>query len=135
MKQLTYVSSATDEMNEDQLIHLLDRSRVSNQGYGITGLLLYQNGNIMQVIEGASSEVDILFKKIKIDVRHKGIIILLEEKVDKRDFSEWTMGYRNVTKDNIEGFSDFFAKEKSKDEEKIIAGRAKKLLLGFRKRI
>ncbi|MFK7815504.1 MAG: BLUF domain-containing protein [Gammaproteobacteria bacterium] len=135
MKQLTYVSSASDKMNEEQLINLLDRARTYNQQHGITGLLLYQEGNIIQVIEGGDSEVDTLFDKIKIDTRHKGIIVLLEEEVGKRFFPEWTMGYHNVTKDHIEGFSDFFVSDKSEDEEKIIAGRAKKLLLGFRERI
>lgn len=135
MKQLTYVSSASDEMDEGQLINLLDKARAFNQQHGITGLLLYQKRNIIQVIEGGDSEVDALFNKIKIDIRRKGIIVLLEEEVGKRFFSEWAIGYRNVIKDHTEGFSDFFEHDKSKDEEKIIAGRAKKLLHGFKERI
>lgn len=135
MKQLIYVSSASGQMSDDQLIKLLEKARIFNKEKCLTGLLLYQNGNFMQVLEGEDPEVNELYDKIKIDRRHKGLIVILEEEVDKRYFPDWSMGFRNVTNDNIEGFSDYFIKGKSKDEEAIIAGNAKKLLSGFRDRV
>ena len=54
---VAYVSSATHLMTEDELAAILDVSRERNARDGITGLLLYSDGDFIQVLEGPEAPV------------------------------------------------------------------------------
>jgi len=99
---IVYVSTATRLMSDDELEELLEITHSNNALNNITGMLLYQDGNFMQLIEGRKASVDELYKKIKIDSRHQGIITLLEQPTDERLFSEWTMSFRNLRNLSLE---------------------------------
>ena len=70
---LVYVSAASKPFSEEELLELLEASRLHNEGKNITGLLLYCEGQFIQVLEGARSDVDSLFERICVDTRHKAV--------------------------------------------------------------
>ena len=110
MIQLVYVSSAVSRFDDGSLMKLLDVSRRNNEAVGITGLLLYRDGNFMQVIEGEREVVLALHRRIEADLRHHGLITMISQEIAQRDFSQWSMGFRNMTDPALEqmpGFSDF----------------------------
>ena len=50
-----------------------------------------------------------IYNKINKDRRHKGVITLLRRKINKRDFGNWSMGFReidDVDRDRLDGFND-----------------------------
>lgn len=109
---LIYASSAVKRMRQEELIAILEKSRVNNEKRNITGMLLYKDGNFMQVLEGEDAAVTELYSIIAKDPRHTPQLILKRE-VSKRTFSEWEMGFINledVDKKQIAGFSDFLEK-------------------------
>ena len=65
--------------------------------------MIYASGYFLQLLEGSAESVDILYRKIEKDVRHKGTKLLLESTVDedRRLFDKWFMTSFNVdtTKD------------------------------------
>jgi hypothetical protein len=81
LSQIIYVSSSEGLMSEFELRELLTSIRPNNVKHEITGMLIYQDGNIMQVIEGEQHNIDQLYKNIALDNRHTGIIKLLQEKI------------------------------------------------------
>ena len=91
---LVYVSSATGQFAEADLPNLLRQSRLKNRRLGVTGLLLYEGGNFIQVLEGAPAAVDGLYETIERDPRHHRTIVLLRERIDRRRFPNWAMGFR-----------------------------------------
>jgi hypothetical protein len=91
-----YASSASHLMSADELVHLLRQSRENNTPREITGMLLYSDGNFLQVLEGPDAAVDRLLKTIERDSRHKGMMELLRGELTERQFAEWSMGFRNV---------------------------------------
>lgn len=93
---IVYVSSATVELPLAALDAILRASRIENARCGITGLLLYSGGNFMQAIEGPAEATESLYGKIRRDCRHKGIITLLHEKVERRQFGNWSMGFKAI---------------------------------------
>ena len=93
---LIYVSSARKELPKAALLKLLESGRERNERDGITGLLLYKNGNIMQVLEGEKDNVMNLFCRIERDRRHRGVIVLLKRDIEQRCFGDWTMGFRDM---------------------------------------
>ncbi len=54
---LVYVSSATRPFSGEDLRALLETCRKDNAELGVTGMLLYKDGNFMQVLEGDEDAV------------------------------------------------------------------------------
>ena len=111
MFSLTYVSSAVDLFSRDSLHELLRKSRRANEAAGISGLLLYRDGNFMQVLEGEPAAVQQTFRKIESDARHRGILVLLQQDdLTNRQFEGWSMAFRDLTAAStraLPGFDEF----------------------------
>jgi hypothetical protein len=110
MLQLAYVSSAKSPFSEAQLVALLTKSRANNEAAGVTGLLLYRDGNFIQAIEGEREAVTALHRKIATDPRHHGLITMYTREVEAREFAQWSMGFRNLADPSVlelPGYSTF----------------------------
>ena len=113
MKQIVYVSQAERPFTTDELSSLLEHSRANNADDGITGLLIYRfnpdygRGNFIQVLEGLDDKIDDVWRRISNDTRHHTIIVVEEGPIDARMFSAWTMGFKNVAAEDLEGFEGF----------------------------
>ncbi len=108
--QLVYVSSATRLFSPPDLLALLEQSRRNNSRVGITGMLLYREGNFMQVLEGDPAAVLETHQRIVKDLRHHGLITLKNGRVAARSFAQWSMAFRNLEladSAEIPGYSDF----------------------------
>ena len=113
---------------------MLQKSTHRNTKAGITGLLLYKEGSFMQVLEGEEKPVKALFSKISHDPRHRNIITLIQERIEKREFAEAAMAFRDLeTGEKPSGYSDFLNRPLNGDEDAKDASKAKKLLLTFKK--
>jgi hypothetical protein len=129
---LIYTSAATSEISEDELQKILKSARHNNTTIGITGILLYENGSFLQVLEGSKAAVQAFYNEIARDPRHSDIKILVEEPISKRDFGDWTMGYVGLTREQlqeVEGLNDFYNEGKCYVD--MGAGRAKAILTAF----
>jgi hypothetical protein len=107
---LVYVSAATELFSKEQLIALLKESSVRNARNGITGMLLYKDGNIIQALEGPEHAVTALFDQIKKDPRHKSVGVILKKPIPKRNFPDWSMAFRDLNSPELRdlpGYSDF----------------------------
>ena len=97
-------------------------------------MLLYDSGSFFQVLEGRSKVVTSLLEKIQQDKRHNRVVKIIHEDIIERDFSQWTMGYSGITREdlkNIEGLNDFF--QTNHHYTDLDEGRAKTLLKAFKK--
>lgn len=96
MHSLVYVSTATSLLSKEDLVKLLTKSMEKNRRLNVTGMLLYKEGNFLQLIEGECKVVTALFDEIKVDPRHYDAIVLLNEETGTRLFADWSMGFRNL---------------------------------------
>lgn len=96
LHHLVYQSTATTAMSEKDLEALLTQSRAWNQAHALTGVLLYSHGDIMQVLEGTEEEVRYIFQRIEQDNRHYRVTKLSDGPIAKRNFSQWSMGFKAV---------------------------------------
>jgi len=94
--QIVYISTATKALSRDDLRDLLRGSHERNNRAGITGLLLYKDGQFMQALEGEESTVMALYSKINRDPRHHHVITLLHEQIQERQFPESLMAFRDL---------------------------------------
>ena len=93
LQQLVYQSKATVPFSVAQLEQLLRPWRAHNQGQHISGLLLYGDDDIVQVIEGPVEVVHTLYQTIAVDSRHYDVVILADGPIQERAFAEWSMGF------------------------------------------
>ena len=101
MHKIIYFSSATKPLKEEEINLLLVKAHHYNFEKGITGVLLYLEGDFLQVLEGRKIDVDNLFHKIKKDSRHKLIITIFDQEIKKRQFLEWSMGFHSCTYEKL----------------------------------
>ena len=96
MYRIIYLSSATKMMSELELNKLLEQSRIKNKALDITGVLLYFDGDFMQVIEGDETNVKNLYQSIVRDDRHRSVICVFSDHIEDRQFAEWSMGFNKT---------------------------------------
>lgn len=90
--RLIYASRAVD-VNAVELDSLLKASHRNNRLCNISGMLLFDHGAFLQLLEGPRSAVTQQFMKISMDTRHSKIELIHCGTVDSRLFGEWSMNY------------------------------------------
>lgn len=138
MYSLVYVSSASTLFTKQQLTELLQIAREKNTAAQITGMLLYKDGNFMQVLEGEESAVKQVYNHISADNRHKGVIVLLSGTVENRTFPDWSMGFRDLRSPELAqtpGFNDFLNTTLAPEEFVSNPDRVRRLLMTFKSRM
>ena len=116
---LVYISDAKQGLTEQDLQEILSASRRNNPDNNITGMLLYKDGEFMQVLEGPEKNVTELYNKIAKDPRHEECVILSRKELPSRLFQDWTMGFKNINNEDLlsqEGVSSFFDIDYDKDD-------------------
>lgn len=88
MFHLVYTSYSTAPFSEEELIQLLNQSRVSNKKLDITGMLVYLDNKFIQVLEGERTAVVKLYEKIAGDPRHKKVALLLGKEIPASESSK-----------------------------------------------
>ncbi len=96
LQQLIYMSVSGKELSSEDLEQILNASRRNNVEKNITGLLVVKGNTFLQVLEGESETIKPLFQKLKEDQRHHDISIISWEVIEKRDFPQWSMGFKNL---------------------------------------
>lgn len=90
MRQLVYVSTASAVGKED-LDAILHTATARNARLGVTGLLLFNGQNFLQVLEGGGDSVGELMHGIIRDQRHSGLVVLNDIGIEERCFPDWSM--------------------------------------------
>ena len=126
LHQIIYTSHSNGIMTGVELVELLRHSRAKNTLLGVTGLLLHADGSFMQTIEGEDEPLHRLYATIAQDPRHGGAIIMCDDPITRRSFNDWSMAFREITRDeadSIPGFHHLAAAIHNSPHESDIARR------------
>lgn len=110
MIQLVYFSSVSAHLSPIDIERILTASRENNRRRGITGMLLSDRRNYLQLLEGITDSVLSLFDVIKNDSRHAAIVKILQQPIVERDFPDCAMEFRDLSRvgrDYPAGFGEF----------------------------
>lgn len=99
---LAYASTAVDPLGSEELLQLLSEARERNEAHGITGVLLYEDGHFLQLLEGAEPEVEKIYDLIRNDPRHTDVRTLWVGKGAKRHFADWRMAFVDLADETVE---------------------------------
>ncbi|PWA06190.1 BLUF domain-containing protein [Flavobacterium psychrotolerans] len=114
MHRIIYLSSAIKPLSAEKIDSLLKQARKFNLENNITGVLLYLEGNFLQVIEGPSKSIISLFERIKKDKRHTGILTVCNDVIYEKQFPDWSMGFSPIVYKKLQktiGLETFNRKE------------------------
>ncbi|WP_336245489.1 BLUF domain-containing protein [Hymenobacter psoromatis] len=87
------MSEAIARFEEPALLHLLRQCRLANERNCITGVLMYGEGQFIQVLEGCPAAVRRLYARIAADPRHGRLEILADGPMRWREFQGWHMSF------------------------------------------
>lgn len=94
--ELIYRSEASSDVSDDDLLNILSAARKFNKEHHLTGCLLYNNRQFVQILEGEFNEVNELYNKIRKDARHRNVITLHMKEIANRAYSDWTMAFKSL---------------------------------------
>jgi hypothetical protein len=90
LSQYLYISTAPT-LPREEVDSILATSARNNPARGITGLLLFNGRNFLQLLEGEDGEVSALMETITADPRHSGVSVLDRRAIPARACPDWAM--------------------------------------------
>lgn len=78
------------------LDNLLVDARANNAAMGVTGVLLYGDGQFFQYFEGAERAVAEVYERIRRSRSHTDMVELEYGRIPQRLFRKWFMGFREA---------------------------------------
>ena len=113
---IAYASRAAKKQPQlhKDIIDIVKTAKQMNPKFAITGVLFYDQGLFLQVIEGHKAHLNQLIQNIQNDQRHSQVDILLDEPIERRGFSDWNMDFfdlsngRTIEKDKLVRLAEDF---------------------------
>lgn len=101
--RLTYASRSRLNCVPDQVQReigsILAVSVRNNRPAGVTGALMFSADCFAQTLEGQLRDVQRVFERIQLDMRHSDTVVLAAGPIDRRDFADWSMAYAGRVED------------------------------------
>ncbi|WP_158824844.1 BLUF domain-containing protein [Mucilaginibacter lacusdianchii] len=107
MEYLIYISTASRNITQDDLLDILTVSRNNNTKNNLTGMLLYGEGAFIQVLEGETEALKQSYQVIQSDPRHYNLIKMASGELEQRNFPEWAMGFKAANADELAEFNGY----------------------------
>jgi hypothetical protein len=98
LSHLIYISRSCVPLScIDAELALISAASERNNGLvDVSGLLLFNAGHFLQLLEGDDLTLMRLYDRIATDVRHDSVQRLIFQETDQRMFSRWAMGVMNL---------------------------------------
>ena len=99
MRQFVYISTASAAIGRPDVEAILEASQRNNPPRAITGFLIWNGRNFLQLIEGPQASLQSLMVTLARDPRHSGIVRIADVAITERAFAQWSMGQIDLAQD------------------------------------
>ena len=106
LRTLTYTSRARDGLGEADVEAIHATSLTLNALDGITGMLVFNGTDFLQVVEGAEEAIDDLVQRLRADPRHHAFTVREDKFAEQRSFPDWGMALTRVSRGRFEAKRD-----------------------------
>ena len=130
LKTICYISDSQkwDSLNDIKTLYL--KAKANNFKNNITGILIYEKDNFLQVLEGQEKIVDHTFKKICQDSRHKNVFEIINITIEERIFEDYNFGFTIIdNKNGVKNLTEYLEWLKNADD--ILANKVISLVENF----
>jgi hypothetical protein len=91
LEQVTYTSFAAPQIGAGEVFKIIQDSTHNNRSRDITGVLVFLEGQFLQVLEGCPNEVGQLVGRIQNDAQHHSMKVVRQKLVTEREYPAWHM--------------------------------------------
>ncbi|MDP0491905.1 MAG: BLUF domain-containing protein [Verrucomicrobiota bacterium JB023] len=101
MHLIVYTSTYThsEKAAQDDLLDICRAANSFNPTREIAGTLFFHQGRFLQALEGTRENLEELMARIEKDPRHRDIVRIIDEPIEKRSFVDWRLDAFNVSDD------------------------------------
>ena len=82
-------------------------------------MLLFADHSFLQILEGSKADVEHIFKLIKTDARHNGVMKLWADKICERNFKDWSMGFEHLPLIEMPGLNNIIHLDRRGIQDKL----------------
>ena len=93
LKCICYTSKVKPTLNILELEALFNETQINNEKSDITGVLVKNEDDFFQILEGNALIIDAIFERIKKDTRHSNIIVFLNNTISQLAFKAFDTSY------------------------------------------
>lgn len=111
LHQIIYTSSAAPSATLEDFSSICRHANENNKTLDVTGILLFTDGVILQVLEGKKEIVETLYGHIKRDPRHTNVMKMISRSTTHREFPDWSMGFAKEITEHAYELSFLLTKE------------------------
>jgi len=94
---VTYTSQADRVLDDSEIEALLAKAQWYNARDQITGILIYNGYDFLQLLEGRAHLLEATLDRIKADPLHRNLVVVDHAPLSRRAFPDWTMGYLKLS--------------------------------------
>jgi len=123
LRRIVYNSVATQHFSKRSLLDLLHQSRGYNHLDDITGLLMFDDGHFLQVVEGPDEAVGQLLVRLRNDTRHGQFQIHQDSLTDDRLFPDWRMGFGELSDPALSFLPGFITNGEQEERVRLLVDR------------
>ncbi|MGK0386464.1 MAG: hypothetical protein ACI849_001081 [Patiriisocius sp.] len=118
---ICYSSKAVDNLQEEGLESIYNKTYTNNSIRNVTGILLFELGNFFQVLEGEKDIIMPLYEeKIKKDPRHHSIFEIINKPKQKALFLDYRTDFNIIrTPEQLAMIDTYLKEHKVSTSEKI----------------
>lgn len=99
MHRIIYISTAADGLTDAAVADIVATAERDNPINQLTGFLLYNQRNFLQMLEGPRDRIGSLMRRIISDERHHGIVMMVDEEIAARSCADWQMRWIRLSLD------------------------------------
>ncbi len=124
LQTICYVSNSKINLTTKELQKLFYSAKKNNLKHKISGILIHDNGNFFQIIEGSKKNIKKIYKKIAQDKRHHHVIELINQSIKQRVFKEYETEF-SIIDDNekiqkLENYLNWLKNAEMKSIDKLV---------------
>jgi hypothetical protein len=96
LSRLIYSSRLQDSVSWTDVVNIASHSRTRNEGRDITGMLILNGNEVLQILEGDFTAINRLYHVIAQDERHHELALIHFGELGRRHFGRWKMKEVNI---------------------------------------
>ena len=89
MYEVFITTIAVKQFSSEEIKDIVQELSARNISHGITGVLIYNNGEFYQILEGEKDTICNLMDSIKEDERHGSVHTIWEGEIPERGYKNW----------------------------------------------
>ena len=101
LHQIIYTSAALPSVTLHDFEDITRHASQNNRVLDVTGILLFSDGVVFQVLEGEKDVVQALYDRIKDDQRHSSVVLMISREAAAREFPDWSMGSTKMSPNHV----------------------------------